>query len=274
MDAYIKLIKEYMPPAPTESIINIDKCSFSDWEERKPKPVLIPAQFQRLVLRYQVNRAITYQSLICCVTAARNAYYHLLVLTEHSVTEVFNSGPRDGVNLKNEVAKSACVAKEIFKSYADTVLMPAVESNRTFEWFNGEPAILLCDNCSAHCTEDILQRLTGHAVIVLTYPRYTSHISQVLDVLLLGVLKRAKKNQRCDDELPTQVGRVLRLFRASEQVTTSTPVRVSCVGTGFQCEERDNARYLTVNKAAIWASTGLREALGFDPVLDSLSARR
>jgi hypothetical protein len=87
---------------------------------------------------------------------------------------------------------------------------------------------------------------------------------QVLDVLLFGVLKRAKKNQSREDELPAQVDHALRFFRAYEQATTSTAVRASW----------DNNRHLTINQAAIRSSKVFREPQGFDHVLDRLFARR
>jgi hypothetical protein len=133
----------------------------------------------------------------------------------------------------------------------DTVLVPEVESNRTLEGCNNKPVILFCDNGSVHCPEGILQKLARQVVIVLTHPPHTSHIFQALDVLLFGVLKRAKKNQHCDDGLPAQVDHVLHLFGAYEQATTSTAVRASWVKTGCQYAEKDNTRYLTVNEAVI-----------------------
>jgi hypothetical protein len=96
----------------------------------------------------------------------------------------------------------------------------------------------------------------------------------VLDVPLFGVLKRAKKHQRRDDELPAQVDHILRLFRAYEQATTNRMVRVSWMRTGFQYEERAGIRYLTVNEAAIRSSSGFQEIWQFEYVLDRLSARR
>jgi hypothetical protein len=100
------------------------------------------------------------------------------------------------------------------------------------------------------------------------------HIFQVLGVLLFGVLKRAKKYQRRDDELPAQVDHVLRLFRAYEQTTTITMVRASWMRTGFQYEERADTRDVTVNEAVIRSSPGFQEIWQFDYVMDRLSARR
>jgi hypothetical protein len=44
--------------------------------------------------------------------------------------------------------------------------------------------------------------------------------------------------------------------------------------TGFQYEEREDTRYLTVNEAAVRSSQGFQEIWQFDYVLDRLSARR
>jgi polysaccharide pyruvyl transferase WcaK-like protein len=38
----IRLIKELVTLVPTELLFNVDESGFSDWEERKPKCVLIP----------------------------------------------------------------------------------------------------------------------------------------------------------------------------------------------------------------------------------------
>jgi hypothetical protein len=119
-----------------------------------------------------------------------------------------------------------------------------------------------------------LKKLACHGVIVLTYPPHTSHIFQVLDVLLFGILKRAKKHQCRDDELPAQIDHVLSLFRAYEQATMSTTVRASWIRTGFQYEERADTRYLAVHEAAIRSSLGFQEFWQFDYVLDRPSAWR
>jgi hypothetical protein len=115
LDDYVKLIKGYVPLVPTELIFNIDECGFSDWEERRPKPVLIPAEFERSVLHYYVNCVIRHQSLICCITAAGDAYLPLLVSTEPSITQVFNHGPRDGIDLKIQICKVSLCRKRDFR---------------------------------------------------------------------------------------------------------------------------------------------------------------
>jgi hypothetical protein len=74
--------------------------------------------------------------------------------------------------------------------------------------------------------------------------------------------------------LSAQVDHILCLFRAYEQVTTSTTVRAYWMRIGFQYEERTDTRYLTVDEAAVRSSPGLQEIWQFDYVLYRLSARR
>jgi hypothetical protein len=153
-------------------------------------------------------------------------------------------------------------------------VIPAVLSNRNLAGCKDKPAILLCDNCSAHCSNDVLTKLSRHGVLVITYPPHTSHLFQVLDILLFGILKRAKKYQRRDDTMRREVDHVLRLFRAYEQATASSTVRASWVKTGFDYEKRDGATYLAVNEAKIRGAPAFREVWAFDHQLARLSAQR
>jgi hypothetical protein len=46
------------------------------------------------------------------------------------------------------------------------------------------------DNCSVHVTDDVIRLLTEARVRVITCAPHTTHIFQVLDLTLFGVLKR------------------------------------------------------------------------------------
>jgi hypothetical protein len=97
-----------------------------------------------------------------------------------------------GIDLQIEISPSPYVNAEIFERYVDTVSIPAVEANRQLPRCDKKPAILFCDNCSAHMSNSVLEKLARHGILVLTYPPHTSRIFQVLDVLLFGLIKRFK----------------------------------------------------------------------------------
>jgi hypothetical protein len=61
--------------------------------------------------------------------------------------------------------------------------------------FAAEEAVLLMDNCSAHVTDDVIRLLTEARVRVITFTPHTTHIFQVLELTLFGVLKRRPRNE-------------------------------------------------------------------------------
>jgi hypothetical protein len=99
LDQYTRLIKEYVPLVPTELLFNIDESGFSDWEEHKPKCILIPTEARKTTLHYPANRKIRHQTLVCCVTAAGNVYCPLLVSSDPAARAVFEHRIRDGIQL-------------------------------------------------------------------------------------------------------------------------------------------------------------------------------
>jgi hypothetical protein len=149
------------------------------------------------------------------------------------------------------MSPSPYVNAERFERYVDTVLIPAVEVNRQLPGCDKKRAILFCDNCSAHMSNSMIERLARHGVLVLTYPPHTSHLFQVLDVLRFGLVKRSKKYQISDDILPIHVDHILKPFRAYESAMASTTIRAPWRQTGFEYENRNMTTYLSINEGQI-----------------------
>jgi hypothetical protein len=219
LERYINLMKEYVLLVPTELIFNIDESGFSDWEDRKSKSILIPIEARRTTLNYPVSRKIRQQTFVCCVTAVGDAYCALVLSAQPAARAVFQYQVREEIDLQIEIVPSPYATSVIFERYVDTVLIPAVEANRELPGCAEKPAIFFWDNSSSHISESILRKLACHGVVI-TYPPHTSHVFQVLDVLLFGIMKRSKMYQMRDDGLSVHVYHILRLFRAYEAATT------------------------------------------------------
>jgi hypothetical protein len=104
--------------------------------------------------------------------------------------------------------------KEMFLEYVRDVIVPIVEANRDLPACQTKPVIIFCDNCSFYCFDDILQELANHGILLITYLPHTSYIFQVLDVMLFGRLKTAKKYIPRNQELDPQVDHTICIFRA------------------------------------------------------------
>jgi hypothetical protein len=181
--------------------------------------------------------------LVCCVTATGDACCPLLVSSDLAARTVFEHQIRDGIDLQIEINPSTYVNAEIFERYVDTVLIPAVEANRQLPGRDNKPAILFCDNYSAHILNSMFEKLARHGILVLTYPPHISHRFQVLDVLLFGLVKRSTKYQIRDDTLPIHVNHILRFFRAYEAAMASTTMRETWRQTGFEYENMNVSQY-------------------------------
>jgi hypothetical protein len=133
----------------------------------------------------------------------------------------------ENINRKVEIASSPPVTQVIFNKYIDEVLISVVISNCGLPGCKDKLAIPFCDNRSAHCSDEVLGKLARCWILVITCPLHTSHIFQIVDVLSLGILKKAKKYQRQNDILRREGDNVLRLFRAYGQATVSKTIRAS-----------------------------------------------
>jgi hypothetical protein len=121
-----------------------------------------------VTLHYLVDRRIRNQTLICGVTAAGDACCPVLVSGGQSVRQIFETGVRDGIDMKVEIASSPYVTQAIFNQYINEMLILAVILNRGVPGCKDKPAILVCDNCSDHCSDEVLGKLAMCGILVVT----------------------------------------------------------------------------------------------------------
>jgi hypothetical protein len=61
---------------------------------------------------------------------------------------------------------------------------------RDSEEFEAWEAVLLMDNCLRHISDDVVAVLTHARVRIITFAPHTTHIFQMLDVVLFSALKK------------------------------------------------------------------------------------
>jgi hypothetical protein len=89
LDNRLFLIKEYTLLVTIELIFNISESGCSDWEDRKPNPVLVSNGVKNSTLHDLGNRRIRDKTLICCISVADGTYYPLLISCNERVRQVF-----------------------------------------------------------------------------------------------------------------------------------------------------------------------------------------
>jgi hypothetical protein len=145
---------------------------------------------------------------MCCISAAGDSYCCLLIAPNRGVQEIFETGIRRDIDIMMEIRGAAYPTAEIFPRYIETVLY-AIVANRKLPGCRNKPAILFCDNCACHCSEDILIEFARHGVPLLSYPPHTSNLFQVLDLLLFGRLKSAKKYLPRNDQASASIDHII-----------------------------------------------------------------
>jgi hypothetical protein len=64
-------------------------------------------------------------------------------------------------------------------------------------------AVFLMDNCSLHMADEVVTLLTSLRVRIITFALHTTHIFQVLDVVLFGAMRKHDMGLKdLDETLP------------------------------------------------------------------------
>jgi hypothetical protein len=79
--------------------------------------------------------------------------------------------------------------------WVDHVLMPYVASARTRLW-HSFPLFLILDGLKVHFTPHVYEVFGQENVIIIPLPPYASHLYQILDLCLFGVMKKECKQSR------------------------------------------------------------------------------
>jgi hypothetical protein len=212
--------------------------------------------------------------LLCCVSASGDAHFPLLIAPHSKARRIFEKGIRENIDLKLEIRQVSDLDAELFSQHIKEIFIPTIAANRELPRYANRPAILFCDNCTSHCSDEILRELARNDILVLTYPPHTSHLFQVLDVLLFGQLKVFKKYLPEDNNENREIDHILRIFRAYEGATTSMMIRASWEKAGFSYHQRDGTFYLAVDEGRIRGELDFCEIWQRNYPIESLSAQR
>jgi hypothetical protein len=85
----------------------------------------------------------------------------------------------------------------LFLEYINSIFIPYLNELRDSEQFDTCEAILLMDNYSRHMSDDVIAVLTNARVKIITFAPHTTHVFQMLDIVLFGALKNTLWVSRC-----------------------------------------------------------------------------
>ena len=207
-------------------------------------------------------------------SAAGDAITPMTIASSYRVYDIFHTGIRNGIDLKISISNPPYVKKEIFYDYITNVFIPYVNNQRSIEGFSDEFAVLFMDNHSSHCDPEILKILADNRVIVITFPPHTSNLFQMLDLVIFGALKNVKKGLTSKKTLNDVAALAEKVFRAYEQVTTSTNVRSSFERAGISTDLNEDIRRIIFDEEKVRYSFEFSEIWNINFDKSNLSQRR
>jgi hypothetical protein len=144
LDQTLACINQFVQGRPTELVFNLDEAGISEWEDRKPKKVIVPKSMGEQTVHHKVNRNLKHVSVLACVSAAGESLMPYLVTSQDSLyvrEQLKKKGVRFGTDLILKARQKPYVNVECFPMSIRTVFLPNLNELRTLEKFADEDAV-------------------------------------------------------------------------------------------------------------------------------------
>lgn len=274
LEQHIENIKKYVIGKASELVFNLDEMGSNEWEEKKPKKVIVPVKLCQSNVHLPIKRTLRHQTLLACISATGDSLTPHFIVSSNSAKQVFQLGIREGIDLNITTNTSPYVNEEIFHTYIEKTLIPYVNNQRRIEGFEKEFGVLFMDNCMAHCSERSLKLLAENSIIVISFPPHTSNLFQMLDLVLFGCVKNIKRGIERRKDLNPAAEILERTFRAYEQASTSSNCRSCFERAGMSSEDVNGMLRIKFNEDYVRKAPNFAEIWNIDFKETNLSKRR
>jgi hypothetical protein len=116
------------------------------------------------------------------------------------------------------------VNRGLFLEYIKTIFIRYFNKLRNSEEFEICEEVLVIANYSHHVSDDVVSVLTHAQVRIVTFTRHTTHIFQVLDVVLFGALKKHPNGLKMSDEKQPASAFLLTVYHDFKQTMIETHI--------------------------------------------------
>jgi hypothetical protein len=175
LDRYMNLISKMVPLACCELIYSIDEAGLSNWQDRRPKKVLLSAEsFEKATLWFGPRCETSDINLhdIC----GRGGHCPLLVSSDCRTSEVCSTGIWEKGDLWIGAKKSPYIDQALFEAYIELKLILHIKNDRQGVRPQDRPGLLFYENCGTHCMPRVLRHFAQQWILVNSCPHHTSGI--------------------------------------------------------------------------------------------------
>lgn len=121
--------------------------------------------------------------MVNCITASGDTLTPMIITRIENFDKIWEKGYRPDENDMLRTSQPAYFDTNLFIEYVNVALIPFMDSIRGNPLYSDEPAVLLIDNCSSHYSDEILQKLAKKLIYVMNFPKHTTNILQMLDLV-------------------------------------------------------------------------------------------
>jgi transposase len=257
-----------------ELVFNIDEVGASDWEDRKVKQVIAPAEVHPEDVFHPISRRFRHMTLVVCVSAGGDALCPMLIMASAIPVGLCSNGLRLNEDVIIKRRAPAYVDEELFHEYLSEVLVQYVRAVREKLEKPDEPGILLMDGMRAHCSERNMRLLGDHNILAIIFPAHTSNLFQALDLSFFGALKHIKITIEGDFQDDSLRDVITKLLKSYEKTGTSFTVRASFIRAGFRFNIENNPYTLEFDEEAVKRNPGFQEIWEKNYTVEDLTRRR
>jgi hypothetical protein len=162
----------------------------------------------------------------------------------------------------------------LFLEYINDIFIPYLNELRESEQFHASEAIILMDNCSPHISDEVIAALTNARVKVITFASHTTHIFQMLDVVLFGAMKKRASGLEMWNEEADTAAFIIRLYHDFKQTMVEVNIWGAFSAIGFSYDISESPYSLLFDEEKFRQSRRFMEFWAHDEPLESLSTRR
>jgi hypothetical protein len=277
LERTVRDLNKHVQGCISELVFNLDEVGIPDWEDRNARRVVVVATMDGRPIRHAVSRNVKHMSVIAWASAAGESLMPYIITSQNSPAvqeQLRQHRVRFGRDLILTSNHRPYVNAEIFLEYVRTVFLPSLVCVLGLGAFAAEEAVSLMDNCSAHVTDGMIHLLTEARVRVITFAPHTTHVFQVLDLTLFGVLKRRPRYALPFQTDNSMVKFIMKVYHDFKQTMVPSNVWGAFHALGFDYDTRREPSRLLFDEEKLRGRAGFEELWSLDFPLDQLSDRR
>ena len=249
---HIENLHKYVEGVCTELIFNLDEVGSQEWADKRAKRVIIPIEDKSKPALIGLNRNEKRLTICQIISMSGDTLMPLIISHRSTIDqEVWDSGIRDMEDAMFRSSSSSYITREIFVEYIRKVLFTYINKIREDPIYTNEVAVLLCDNLSAHIDNELKEELARMNIRLVTFPPHTSHIFQMLDLVIFGAFKAYKSGIKTKFAKGSQVDIFIKNLKALELATNSFNNRSAFLAAGIELCSGTIPQRCTINNQTL-----------------------